>query len=99
MNTVQLIGRLTADPESKEAQPGRTLAKMRVAVPRRDRDAGAVFVDVVAWGALAEACAQHLARGREVAVAGRLELDEWTGEDGQRRSRHEVVADSVDFLR
>jgi single-strand DNA-binding protein len=99
MNTVQLIGRLTADPEAKEPQPGRTVATMRVAVPRRDREAGAVFVDVVAWGPLGEVCAKHLAKGREVAVVGRLELDEWTNGAGEHRSRHEVVAESVDFLR
>jgi single-stranded DNA-binding protein len=48
MNTVQLIGRLTADPEAKEPQPGRTVATMWVAIPRRDKDAGSVFVAVVA---------------------------------------------------
>jgi len=99
MNAVQLIGRLTADPEAKEAQSGRRLTKMRLAVPRREKEAGAVFVDVVAWGPLGEACARHLTRGREVAVAGRLEVDEWLDSEGKRRTRPGVVADQVEFLR
>jgi single-strand DNA-binding protein len=57
-----------------------------------------VFVDVVTFAALARSCAEHLTKGRQVAVTGRLELSEWEDGKGQRRSRHEVIADEVSFL-
>ncbi len=50
------------------------------------------------FGALAESVAQYLEQGRQVGVSGRLELDEWETDAGERRSRHKVVADEVEFL-
>lgn len=55
------------------------------------------FVDVVCFGRQAEVCANYLAKGRRIAVEGRLHHDEWDGEDG-RRQRLEVIAQSVEFL-
>ena len=98
MNTIQLIGRLTRDPELRSTSGGKSVAEMRLAVPRRDRDAAPVYVDVVAYEGLAEICAKHLDKGRQVAVSGRLDYREWETDEGQRRSKHEVVADQVDFL-
>ncbi len=54
--------------------------------------------DVTCFGGLAESVAEYLEQGRQVAVSGRLELDEWETEAGERRSRHKVVADEVEFL-
>jgi single-strand DNA-binding protein len=102
MNSIALIGRLTADPELRTTHGGAPVAQMRVAVARRrgkqGEDRGAVFVDVVCFGALAESCAQYLETGRQVAVNGRLELDEWETDAGERRSRHKVLAAEVEFL-
>ena len=61
-------------------------------------DRGAVYVDAVAFGALAETVGGYLTKGRQVGVTGRLELDEWETDAGERRSRHKVVADEVEFL-
>ena len=78
------------------------MTQFRVAVQRRrsrdGEDRGAVFVDVVTFGGLAESCGTYLEKGRQVAVTGRLEHDEWEADDGTRRSRHKVVADEVEFL-
>ena len=98
MNTIQLIGRLTADPELRSLAEDKSVAKMRLAVARRDRKAAPVYVDVVAWGKLAELCAEHLEKGRQVAISGRLEYSEWEAQDGSKRSKHEVVAGEVEFL-
>ena len=101
MNTVNLIGRLTADPELGHTNGGTPVTRIRLAVPRRGKDGkdqGAVFVDVVSYAGQATAVAEHLAKGRQVAVSGRLEHREWTAEDGSLRSRHEVVANQVQFL-
>ena len=97
MNAVQLIGRLTHDPEADETADGRSVATIRMAVDRPGRD-GADFVTVKVWDRLAGAVVQHLVRGRKVAVQGRLHHDEWTGPDGDRRSRLLVVARRVAFL-
>ena len=99
MNSVQLIGRLTRDPELRlPAGEGKEFCRMRVAVPRPDAGAQPVYVDVVCFDGQASACADHLGKGRRIGVEGRLDYSEWEAEDGSKRSRHEVVARRVDFL-
>lgn len=98
MNSIQLIGRLTSDPELRETNTGKPVGNLRLAVDRRDRDADPVYIDVVVWNGLAETCAKYTAKGRQVAVTGRLEYREWTTDDGAKRSKHEVIADNVEFL-
>jgi single-strand DNA-binding protein len=101
MNTVQLIGRLTRNPELRYTAAGTATCTIRLAVPRRKRngeDPAPVYVDVVTFGPQAEAIAQYMAQGRRVAVAGRLEYREWTDNEGGRHSKHEVIAHEVDFL-
>jgi len=97
MNTVQLIGRLTADPKADTTPTGKSVCRMRLAVPGFNRDATPVFVDVETWNKLAEACDQHLEKGRRVSVTGRIAHGQWES-DGQKRQRHYVVADNVEFL-
>ena len=98
MNTISLVGRLTKDPELRFTQNGNAVATLRLAIARRDKDADPVYLDVVTWNEQAKVCAEHLAKGRQVAVTGRLEDRHWETEDGQKRSTFEVVASSVDFL-
>ena len=97
MNSVQLIGRLTHDPEPQATPSDRPLTTFRLAVdhPRRQL---ANFITVKAWGRLAEVVAEHLARGRRVAVWGALEHEEWMTKDGERRERLVVVASRVEFV-
>ena len=101
MNQISLIGRLTANPESRAGERHEA-ATFRLAVPRRGRrdgeDPGAVFVDVVSFDGLAKTVADHLTKGRQVAVTGRLEQAEWTTSDGEYRSKHQIIADEVAFL-
>jgi single-strand DNA-binding protein len=97
MNTVSLIGRLTADPQSRAGENHES-AYFRMAVDRKPSAEGADFVDVVVFDRLAEVCSGHLAKGRQVAVNGRLRSSEWTTDAGERRSRLQVVADEVGFL-
>jgi len=96
MNSAALIGRLTADPQI-HAGENHESCTFRLAVPRVGSD-GADFVDIVTFDKLAATCGEWLTKGREVAVVGRLHLNEWTGRDGERRSRLQVVADAVQFL-
>ncbi len=96
MNSVVLIGRLTANPTSHGGEKHES-ATFRLAIPRPGSDS-ADFVDIVTFDKLAATCAEWLTKGREVAVVGKLRLNEWTSKDGERRSKVQVVADAVDFL-
>ena len=100
MNSVQLIGRLTRDPELQN-RSGTDVGSMRLAVqrPKRDgEDQGADFIDVTTFNRQAEVCTEYLAKGRRIAVQGRLKYSEWKAEDGSKRSKVEVIAHQVDFL-
>lgn len=97
MNSVQMIGRLTHDPEANHTASGTAVTTFRVAVDRPSRK-GADFVTVKTWERLADVTAEHLSRGRRVAVQGRLAHEEWTASDGRRAERLSVVADRVEFL-
>ena len=96
MNSVALIGRLTADPTYHAGEKHES-ATFRLAVPRPGSDS-ADFVDIVTFDKLASTCGDWLSKGRQVAVVGKLRLNEWTTPDGERRSRIQVVADAVSFL-
>ena len=96
MNSVNLIGNLTRDPELKATQSDTSVCSMRIAVNGRNDQAD--YVDVTAFGKLAETAAQYLAKGRRVAISGRLSSSEWQTDDGHKRSRVEVIAQDVRFL-
>ncbi|MDQ1499508.1 MAG: single-strand DNA-binding protein [Actinomycetota bacterium] len=96
MNSVCLIGRLTADPTSHAGESHES-ATFRLAVPRPTSDS-ADFVDIVTFNKLAATCGEYLTKGRQVAIVGKLRLNEWTSREGERRSRLQVVADAVQFL-
>ncbi|HVM20491.1 MAG TPA: single-stranded DNA-binding protein [Egibacteraceae bacterium] len=97
MNSVQLIGRLTRDPDADHTTSGTAVTTFRLAIDRPTHN-DADFVTVKTWERLAEVTAEHLTCGRRVAVQGRLAHEEWLGSDGQRAERLTVVADRVEFL-
>ncbi len=97
MNSVNLTGRLTRDPEMRATAGGEDVCAMRLAVDGPE-ERQTTFVDVTAFGALARNCGEYLAQGRAVAVAGRLAYSEWEDSEGRRRSKHEVIARQIDFL-
>ena len=102
LNSVILHARLTADPELKTTTNGTPLANLRVAVQRPKRngeDAGADYIDVVAFGATAENANRYLSKGRAILVNGRLRHREWTDtQTGKTRQKLEVVANEIEFL-
>ena len=89
VNTVTLVGQLTADPELRELPDGRPVCSLRLAV-NDYRAKPPMFIDVTTFGDEAKACAEHLAKGRQVGVIGRLTYREWE-KDGAKRSKHEVI--------
>jgi single-strand DNA-binding protein len=105
INRVVLLGNLTHDPELRSLPSGTAVCQLRLAVNDRvkDRTTGewtdyANYFDVTVFGPQGERCAQYLARGRQVAVDGRLRWRSWETQDGQKRSKVEVVADTVQFV-
>jgi single-strand DNA-binding protein len=98
MNSVALVGRLTKDPELGhiESQDGRAVCDLRIAISN-GAEKPPTYVDVSTFDRQAEACATYLAKGREVAVSGRLVYREWAADDGSKRSKHSVIG-RVQFL-
>ena len=97
MNVVSLIGNLATDVELKPLGEGRSVASFVVAIDRQGRE-GADFIRIAAWNKQAEACASGLAKGRRVALDGRLRSRTWEDSEGNRRTSIEVVANHVEFL-
>ena len=89
INSITLVGQLTADPEMRKLPDGRTVCSLRLAV-NDYRDKPALFLDVTTFGDEAQACAEHLVKGRQIGVIGRLSYREWE-KNGAKRSKHEVV--------
>lgn len=104
LNKVQIIGRLTRDPESRTIPNGTPVTNFAVATSRVWKDANGQqqesteFHDVVAWRKLAEICAQYLSKGRQVYVEGYLQTRSWDAQDGQKKYRTEIVADNMIML-
>ncbi|MGI8902927.1 MAG: single-stranded DNA-binding protein [Solirubrobacteraceae bacterium] len=90
VNQVTLVGNLTADPVLKQLDNDRQVCNLRVAV-NDQKSQSPMFIDVDTFGAQADACAKCLAKGRAVAVPGRLVYREWEADDGTRRSRHHII--------
>ena len=104
INRVVLVGNLTRDPELRHTPSGTPVCSLRLAVNTRRKDESGQwtdkpnYFDITVWGQQGENCAQYLAKGRPVAIDGRLEWREWEAQDGAKRQAVEVVADSVQFL-
>jgi single-strand DNA-binding protein len=97
MNSVILIGNLTTDVELREIGEGKRVAKFGLAVNRGSKDREADFFRITVFDRQAEVCADYLAKGRKIALEGRLSYSTWEDE-GKKRSAVEVIAYRVEFL-
>jgi single-strand DNA-binding protein len=97
VNNVILIGNLTSDVELREFGTEKRLAKFGLAVDRGGKDSETDFFSISVWDRQAQLCADYLAKGRRVALEGRLRYHTWE-EEGKKRSAVEVVAYRVEFL-
>src|SRR5882757_7264759 len=104
LNRVQLIGNLTRDPELRYTPNGNAVCSFGIATNRSwTTDSGEKreevdFHNIIAWNKLGELCSQFLVKGRKVYVEGRLSTRSWTGQDGQQKTRTEVVIDDMILL-
>ncbi|MCK6489653.1 MAG: single-stranded DNA-binding protein, partial [Planctomycetes bacterium] len=103
-NRVTLAGNLTRDPELRTVGTDRVTVSFSLAVNRRYKGTDGevkeevTFVDIDAWGRTAELVSQYLTKGSPAFIEGRLKLDQWEAQDGTKRSKLKVVADTVQFL-
>jgi single-strand DNA-binding protein len=104
VNVVVITGNLTRDPELRHTGGGTPVCDLRVAVNSRRKDQSGQWVDkpnffdVTVWGAQGENCATYLAKGRPVAIEGRLDWREWEAKDGSKRQAVQIIANTVQFL-
>ncbi len=104
LNKVMLIGNLGREPEMRYTPSGRPVTAFSLAVSRSwttsegERRDETEWFNVVAWGELAERCHKFLAKGQRVYIEGRLQTRSWEGQDGQKHSRTEVVANELLML-
>ncbi len=104
LNKVFLIGNLTRDPELRYIPNGTAVATFTVATGRAytmasgEKREETCFVRIVAWARQGELCGEYLSKGSPVFVEGRLQSRTWEGQDGQKRSTIEVVAQNIQFL-
>ncbi len=104
LNKVMLIGNLGADPEMRYTANGNAVTTFNLAVNRNwtgpdgERKEETEWFTVVSWDKLAETVSQFLQKGRRAFVEGRLQTRSWEGQDGQKRYKTEVVANTVLFL-
>ena len=103
-NKIILAGNLTRDIEIKYSQSGSAIANTAIATTRKfkaqdgSQKEEVLFVDIAAFGRTAEIMNQYLRKGSKVLVDGRLKLDQWTAQDGSKRSKHSVTIESLQML-
>ena len=101
-NTVTLVGNVTRDPEIRYTPSGQTIATLGLAVNRRwqnrqtqEWEEQTSFFDVKCWAQMAENVSESIQKGTRVIVTGRLEQRSWETDNGDKRSKVEVVADEI----
>ena len=104
LNRVYLIGHLGRDPESRSTPSGRSVCTFSLATSRAwhapdgERREETEWFNIVAWGSLAEICAEHLRRGQRVFIEGRLQNRRWDDAEGHRHQSVEIVAREMIML-
>ena len=100
MNSVQLIGRLTRDPEVRYTDGGLYIARFSLAVERRfkqENGADADFINIVSFGKTAEFIEKYFHKGMKVALNGRIQTGSYTDKDGKKVYTTDVIAENVEF--
>jgi single-strand DNA-binding protein len=104
LNKAMIIGRLTRDPDIRTTPAGQSVASFGVATnlvwtdQSGKKQEKVEFHNIVAWRRLADICGQYLHKGSRVYIEGRLQTRDWTGQDGNKRTRTEIIADNMIML-
>ena len=97
MNLCVLQGRLCKSPELSTTTSGMSVCRIRIAVPRRDKQSGTDFVTCTAFKNQAEFLNMYFSKGQEIIIQGSLRINQWEGDDGVRREACEVLINNIDF--
>ena len=103
-NKIILAGNLTRDIEVRYTQSGSAIGNTAIATSRKfksqtgEQKEEVLFVDITFFGRTAEIANQYLRKGSKVLVDGRLKLDQWTAQDGSKRSKHSVTVENLQML-
>ena len=100
MNSVQLLGRLTRDPDVRYTDGGSTIARFSLAVDRRFKQEGgdtADFINCIAFGKTAEFIEKYIFKGTKIALNGRIQTGSYTNKDGVKIYTTDVVVENVEF--
>ena len=101
LNRIVLMGRLTRDPELRRTQSGTAVTSFSIACDRdfksQSGEKESDFIDFVAWRGTAEFVSKYFAKGRMAIVEGRLQIRDWTDNNGGKRRSAEVIADNIYF--
>ena len=99
MNKVIIIGNLSKEVELRYTKNGTAVATSSIAVNTRNGNNEEVcFIDITFFGKTAEIASQYLNKGSKILVEGRLKLEQWTDQNGTKRSKHSVTVEKVEFL-
>ena len=104
LNKAMIIGNLTREPELKSTQTGKTVASFGVATnmvwndQQGNKQEKAEFHNITVWGKLADVCGKYLNKGSKVYLEGRLQTNEWIGEDKVKRYKTEIIAENMIML-
>lgn len=100
LNSVMIIGRLTADPQLKYLPNGNAVVEFSIAnnyfVPNKDKEVN--YFDIVAFGKTAETVAKYLSKGKQIAITGSLRQDRWQDKEGNSKSRIRIIMQSMQML-
>lgn len=97
-NIAVLEGHLTKDPELKVTGSGKKVCSFTVANNKPGKDAGANFIDCVAWEGRGETISKYFKKGSQIVVTGRLDQQVWKTQDGQNRSKLVIIVDDFSFI-
>ena len=97
MNVISLMGRLTRDPEVKFGQSGKAYCRFSIAVNRPFSKDEADFINCVSFGKTAELIGEYFRKGQQIALVGRLQLNQYES-NGEKRTSYDVVVDTFDFI-
>ncbi|MFC2073801.1 single-stranded DNA-binding protein [Campylobacterota bacterium] len=103
-NKIVLVGNLTRDIETRHTQAGLSIANTAIATSRKfkgqsgKQNEEVMFIDISFFGRTAEVAQQYLKRGSKILVEGRVKLDQWVDQNGQKRSKHSVTVETMQML-
>lgn len=101
MNSVQLVGRFTRDPEVRYSNGGSSVARFTLAVDRKfkqENGDNADFISCVAFGKTAEFIEKYFAKGQRIGLNGRIQTGSYTNQEGQKVYTTDVIAENIDFV-